>query len=154
MMRAKQGVVNTRPIVESASESLAAQIHQVLIPGLVFTKQYEMAAFAVRIAFIIHVCAQIHLASDNGMNAGILTGSIKINHPVEHAVICHGTGIHTQRFQAFGQFLDAAGAVQKTVFSVQMQMRERHRLTSECCLFIIRESRAESKWTTMVFLLD
>ena len=66
----------------------------------------------------------IDLAPDDGVNALRFTGSVKIDGAVHHAVIRDGAGSLPHLLDALRQVADAAGAVQKAVFRMYMQVYE------------------------------
>ena len=85
-----------------------------------------MAVFPGRAAFFEAVAADIDLAADDGGNARVPTGVIKIHRAVHHAVVGDGGVGKAQFFQAADQRADAVGAVQQAVFGMQMQMGKGH----------------------------
>ena len=63
---------------------------------------------------------QIGLAADDRLDTATLHGVVERNSAIHVAVIGHGAGVHTQRFETFGEWFYLDGAVEKTVISVQM----------------------------------
>ena len=128
---ANQVVVNARAIIIAGQEALADQFHQVLIAGVVFTQEDEVAVLAVRGGFVQPVAADVDLAADDGLDARILHGGIEVDAAVHHAVVGDGTGGHAKRLDALDELWNAARAVQQGIFRVQMQVGETHGTSSD-----------------------
>ena len=90
-------------------------------------------AHAVGGAAVVHVVADVDLASDDGMDAALFRLGVEIHDAVHDAVIRDGAGVHAQFFDAVQQGTDAVCAVQETVFGVQMKMCESHSVMLLVC---------------------
>ncbi len=75
-------------------------------------------------------CGDVRLHPEDGFDAGLLTGLIKGNGAIHDAVIGECQTVLAQFLCPGHQFRYAAGAVEKTVFTVHMQMCECHDDTS------------------------
>ena len=69
----------------------------------------------------------IYLAPDNRMNSLFFGFFIKVYHPEHHAVIGDGNRSLSPFLNRPHQILDAAGAVQQTIFGMQVQMCKAHK---------------------------
>ena len=121
-----QLVVHARLVIIAREEALGAQVHQVLVAGVVFAQQNQVAVLPAHIALVRAVPADIGLAADDRVHPRVLHGRIKVNNPVHHAVIGDGAAVHAQGLEPLHQFGDAAGAVQQAVFRMQMQVCKTH----------------------------
>ena len=125
-MLLQQVVVDAGLIIEALGEAGTDQLDEVLIACVVFAQEDHMAVFPGRAAFFKTGAADIDLAADDGGNARVPTGVIKIHRAVHHAVVGDGGVGKAQLFQAADQRADAVGAVQQAVFGMQMQMGKGH----------------------------
>ena len=60
------------------------------------------------------------------MNALLLCFLIKINHTIHNTVICDGHTVHAKFLDSGDQFFDFIGAIQQTVFCMNVQMCKIH----------------------------
>ena len=75
----------------------------------------------------------VRLNTKNRLDALLARLKIKLQRPKQIAVIRHRDGIHTQRFDARDQLLDAITAVQQGVLTVQMQVHKLWRTVIRRC---------------------
>ena len=68
----------------------------------------------------------IHLAADDRMDPLRLAGAVEVDGAVHGAMVGDGAGGLPHLADAPGQIPDTAGAVQETVFRMDMQVRKRH----------------------------
>ena len=118
----QQFVVHARAVVKAAREALGDEAGEVFVALVVLAEQNEVGILAKGGLLFVHVRADVHLAADDGMDAGILAGAVKVHHAVHHAVVGNGAGVHAQLPEAGDEGLDGAGAVQEAVFRVQVQV--------------------------------
>ena len=119
----QQGVVDARLVVKAIDKACRHQLNKVFIACLIFTQEHQV----VRAIDAVHLIetrtrGHVYFAADNGLDARLFRGFIKIDAAVHHAVVGDSHSRLAQLFHPFHQRLDAACAVQKAVFSVQMQM--------------------------------
>jgi hypothetical protein len=77
--------------------------------------------------FIRHAARRdIDLAADNRLDARLLSGLVKGDGTVHHAVVGDGDSRLAELGGARNKPLDAAGAVKQAVFAVDMQMNKGH----------------------------
>ena len=81
-----------------------------------------MRIFAELRLLFVHVRADVHLATDDGMDALADAGAVEVHHAVHHAVVGDGAGVHAQFLEPGNQGLDGTCAVQQAVFGMQMQV--------------------------------
>ena len=118
----QQFVVHARAVVKAAREALGDEAGEVFVALVVLAEQNEVGILAKGGLLFVHVRADVHLAADDGMDARVLAGAVKVHHAVHHAVVGDGAGVHAQLLQARHEGLDGAGAVQEAVFRVQVQV--------------------------------
>ena len=70
----------------------------------------------------------INLASKDRLDPLGLTFLIKIDHAIHHSMVCNGRAVHSQLLDPLYIFFYFVGAVQKTVFCVDMQMCKCHKI--------------------------
>ena len=70
------------------------------------------------------VGSDVGLVADDGVEARSLALAVKLDGPVEVAMVGDGHGIHAQLLDVFDQFRDTAGTVEKTVMSMAVQMNK------------------------------
>ena len=66
----------------------------------------------------------VELTSDNGFDPGFFAAFIKVDDAVHNSVVCYSHGIMTHLQGNSGDIGDAARTVEKTVFTVQMQVNK------------------------------
>ena len=125
-VRPKQLQINAGLYIKPLHKSLAHHVGQIPIARFILAQQHQMPGFGIIFMDLVKPCAggHIDLASDDGVNALRLAGSVKINGAVHHAVIRDGAGSLPHLLDALRQVADAAGAVQKAVFRMYMQVYE------------------------------
>ena len=64
----------------------------------------------------------IHFAADDGLDARLFSGFIKLHTTVHHAVVGAGNGGLSALLHPLHQLVDAAGTVQQAVFRMDMQV--------------------------------
>src|ERR1700751_3829169 len=67
----------------------------------------------------------VNFATDNRLNSGLLRRLIKLDHSIHVAMVGNGNRRHPVFDRFFHQVRDPDRAVQKRVFSVQVEMNER-----------------------------
>lgn len=68
----------------------------------------------------------VGFASQNRFNASGFAGVVEVFNPKEIAMICDGTGAHSEFFSAFDKLFDLAGAVEERIRSVEVKVYEIH----------------------------
>ena len=112
VMFLQQGMVNAGLVVETVDKPGRHQFDEVFIARLVFAQKHKVVR-AVNAVHLVETRARghIHFAANDGLNARLFGGFIKIDAAVHHAVVCDGYGRLAQLFHPFHQRLDAARAV-------------------------------------------
>ena len=87
-----------------------------------------MGMFTVRPVNLVEAGAGRHIGftAENRLDPGLFRLFIKFHQAVHDAVIGHGDRLLPQRGGPLNQSRKAAGAVEQTVFAVDMQMYEGH----------------------------
>ena len=125
----KNLVIHPRFIVESVHIAFGHDLHQVLIPLIVFRQKHQVV-IPVLTADCLPVkpgtWSHIDLTADDGFHSCLPGCPVKINDPVHGSMVCNGHTVHSQFLSPGCQFLDLAGAVQQAVFRMDMQMCKCH----------------------------
>ncbi len=100
----EQGVVNPGLLVKALHVSDAHQFNQVLVSLGVFAEQHQVEGILIHAVHLIQMAAgrHIHLTADNGLDALLLAGAVKLHRPVHTAVVGDGHGRLAQLFAALG----------------------------------------------------
>ena len=95
---------------------------EVAVARLVLAQQDEVAGRAVQLVDPVEPGAGGHvdLTADDGFDALRLAGPVEVDDAVHVAVVSNGDGGLAQLLDPLGQLWDAAGPVQKAVFSMDM----------------------------------
>ena len=67
---------------------------------------------------------QVRFVADDRVDAAIFASGVKLDGPVEVAVVGDRAGVHAEGFGLLHQFGDAVEAVEEAIVSVQVQMGE------------------------------
>ena len=120
----KQSVVDARHVVKALGEAERHQLDQILVAGVVFAEEDHVVIALVGAFFEPRLRRDIDLAADNGMDALLLTGAVKVDHAVHDAVVGDGKRRKPLPLGGRGYLADTAGTVQQAVFGMNMQMRK------------------------------
>ncbi len=111
--------------VKTFEKAGADHLDQVFVAGLVFAQQDQMVVAVDAVDFIVpRTGGHVHFAPDDGLNTGRHGGVVELDAAVHNAVVGDGHGGLAQLLDALEQPVDAARAVQQTVFGVQVQVCE------------------------------
>ena len=116
----KQSVVDARLVVKALGEAERHQLDQILVAGVVFAEEDHVVIVLIGAFFEPRLRRDIDLAADNGMDALLLTGAVKVDHAVHDAVVGDGKRRKPLPLGGRGYLADTAGAVQQTVFGMDM----------------------------------
>jgi len=123
---AEQLEVDAGAVVEPLQEAQGDQSAQVLIAVPVLHQQDEVEAVLAGAGFLVPAARDdVHLAADNGFDAGLLRLLVELHGAVQVAVVGDGQGRHSAGGGLGHQPVDGAGAVEQRVVGVHMQMDER-----------------------------
>ena len=121
----QQFVIHARLVIKAVEKSGRNQLDQVPVAFVVLAQQDEMIrALGFRAAILVIVRRDVHFAADDRLYAVRGGLMIKIRGGEKIAVVRHGDRGHPAARGFGGQFADFAGAVEKRVIRVQMQMYE------------------------------
>ena len=114
--------------VKAMQKSLRHQVAEVFIARSVLAEQNQMVGVVVQtVDTIRHFPARhIDLAADNRLDTRCLGRFIEIDTAVHDAVIRQGNGRLTKLLDPVHHAVNAAGAVQKAVLAMDMQMCKTH----------------------------
>jgi hypothetical protein len=73
---------------------------------------------------VIFGLAHIELATEDGLHSFVFGSLEKVHGPVNVAVVSHGDGFLTEGGNAIDKLFYVAGAVEKGIFGVQMEVGE------------------------------
>ena len=123
-MPLQQRPVDAGLAVKAFGKAPGYQITEVFVPLLVPAQKDEVVGAVVHLGGFIVAGAPGHidLAADDGLYPLLFALLIKINGAVHHPVVGDGHGGLAQGLYPGHQLPDAAGAVQKTVFGVDVKV--------------------------------
>ena len=100
-------------VVKALGPGLAHHGGQVAVAGLVFAQEHQVAVFPVQLVDFIQPAplGHVHLAADDGLDAPLFGGLVKVDDAVHTAVVGDGHGLLAQLLHPVQQLLDAAGPV-------------------------------------------
>ena len=127
-MPGEQFLVHARLVVVAVEKRGGDQLDEVLVTGVVLGEQGEMAGGFLGAAglFLLHrTRCQVHLATDDRLDAFLVRGIVEFDGPEHVAMIGHGDGGHTVTLGLFHQVLDPHRTVQQRVLRVQVQVDKR-----------------------------
>ncbi len=121
-------LVDARIIIEPLQLSRRSDLEQVLITGLIFCQQEQMGGAPVFLGVVVLHAAGGHvgLQADDGLDAGIFAGVVKLDHAEHGAVVGDRQGGHVHFFGALDQLLDIAEAIQEGIFGMYVQVGKGH----------------------------
>jgi hypothetical protein len=73
---------------------------------------------------VIVFLTDVEFATDDGLDAILIRGSDEFDGSKNISVVGHGHGGHAHFFYALAKFFDIAGAIQKGVIGMQVQVDE------------------------------
>ncbi len=121
--------INTGPVIIPFRESLADNLDQVGITGVVLRQKHQMiiAVLPAR-QFPVKpgVGRHIDLTANDRIDAFRLRRLIKVNDTIHHSVIRNGRAVHAKFFDPLHIFFNLIGTVQQTELRVDMQMCKCH----------------------------
>ena len=120
--------VHARFAVKAFRERKRHEFHEVRVALVVLAEEDQVVPFVGERPRLVVPTPRgdVRLHPEDGFDAGLLTGFIKGNGAIHDAVIGKCQTVLAQLFGPGHQFRYAAGAVEKTVFSVKMKMSEGH----------------------------
>ena len=123
--------IHSRFIIKAFYKAFGNNLHKVTVALVIFCKKHQMiiavlptSCFSVKPGSRRH----INLAAQNGVDSCCLRSPVKINHSIHNPMIRNSRTVHPQLFYTGHIFLDLIGAVQKTVFCMNMKMCKIHNL--------------------------
>ena len=126
----EQVQINTGTDIKALHIGLRHHIGEVAITRLVLAQQHQMTGLRIELVLLIKAGAprHIHLAAHDGLDALGFAGAIKVDHTVHGAVIGNSAGALPHLFDQLGQVTDAAGSVKQTIFCMDVEVNEGHKL--------------------------
>ena len=120
--------VHPGAVVETLGPGLAHQGGEIPVAGFVFAQQHQVAVFPVQLVDFVQPGAlgHVHLAADDGLDARLFGGLVKLDDAVHAAVVGDGHSLLPQRLHPVHQLPDPAGPVQQAVLRVHVQMYKAH----------------------------
>src|SRR4051794_40615872 len=120
-MLGKEFLADARLVIKTVHAGFGGDLGQVAIA---FVGLSEYAEMVVGVAFgrpaMVVFFADVKLASDDGLDAGLLSGFSEVKGSKDVAVIGYGDSRHIQCLGARNQLLDIAGPIQERVIRMQM----------------------------------
>ena len=123
-MGAEQFQIHTRLIIEAVGKGFGHHINEISITDLVLAKQYQVSIEESGRLGTVNAAfgGKIDLTSNDGTHAFRLAGLVKCHRTIHYTVVSKGNRRLSQFFGTARDFLDAAGTVQQTILTMQMQM--------------------------------
>ena len=118
----EQRPVDARADVKALGKGCRDEIAEVPVARLVFAQQDQVGIVVVAAVLLVAEIARRHidLAADDRLDARAAAGLVEGDCAVHHAVIGDRDGALSQLFDALGQRVGPAGAVEQGVFAVHM----------------------------------
>ena len=128
MVLFQQFQIHTGFAVKAIGECLGYQIAQIFITCTILAQQNKMVRIVVNsVDPVRHPAAgNIHFTANNGLNAGSLGSLIKIDTAIHNAMVGNCNGRLPQFLNTVHHRTDSAGAIQQTIFCMDMQMYKTH----------------------------
>src|SRR5262249_38311945 len=123
----QQFLVDSWPIVVAFEEGHRRHPDQILKTGAILGEQGQVVAVllaATGVAFAAMAGGNVGLIADNRIDAGRPALAVKLDGPVEVAMIGQGDGVHAELLGLLDQLGDAIGAIEKAIVTVAMEMYE------------------------------
>ena len=112
-------------IVESLQMRLRNQLDAVMVAGGVLREHCEVErALVPGVSPMSASGRDVHLATDYRLDAGVHGNSVKVDGPVEPAVVCNREAVHPELFRALNERFEAAQSVQHAELGVDVEMRK------------------------------
>ena len=122
----------TRLVVEVIDMRFADQVQQVVVTLVGLRQQQQVVKLGLHILAKLLIGGEIHFATVNRLDllAGFLldggTGIAQLGNARHNAVIANGHGRHVKLRRTTNHILDMRQAVKQGIFSMVVQMNERH----------------------------
>jgi len=121
----EEALADARLAVEAVQRGFGGDADEVAIAFFVFGEDEEVVVVvALGGGAVVLVFAHVELAAKDGFDSLGLGGVEEMDGAVDVAVVGHGDRGLAKFGDAVDEFLDVAGAVEKRVFGVQMEVRE------------------------------
>ena len=118
-------VIHARLVIEAVEKAGGNKLDEIAVAFVVLAKQNQVVrALGIRAAVLVIVRRDVHFAADDRLHAVRRGLVIEIRGRKKIAVIGDGHRGHAAARGFLGEFADFAGAVEKGVIRVQMQMYE------------------------------
>ena len=122
-------LVDARLVVVALQMGRGHQLDQVLVTDLVAGQQHQMVIDIAHAAGSLLLLesrsrSNIHLAAQDGLDAGLLGCRVKLDGPEHVAVVSHGHGGEVQFLGPGHQPVETAGGVEQGELGVQVKMGE------------------------------
>ncbi len=129
VMLLKNLLIHPRFIIKSFKVGFTDEFDQILIAGEIRGQQNQMVIIVMRQAAVFFgmAASQRHVgfAADDRLDAGVVGFSIELDGPEHVAVIGHGHGRLSERFDLLDERFDLIRAVEQAELGVEMQMDKR-----------------------------
>ena len=110
--------------VKALQERLRDHVGEIAVALLIPAQQDQVVEGGVELVDLLEPgpapWGHIDLTADDGLDARLLAGLVEIHHPVHDPVVCDSHRVLSDLPDPLHQLLDAAGAIQKGEFRMQM----------------------------------
>ena len=132
----KRRLIHARLVIEAVQKRVAGKFQEIAPTIKVLRKQHKMKATVsnARMGSVAAISwCNVRLNTKNRFDALLARLKIKLQRSKQIAVIRDRNRIHTKRFDASDQLLDAITAVKQRVLTVQMQVCKLWRTVIDGC---------------------
>ena len=132
----KRRFIHARLVIEAVEKRVAGKFQKIAPTIKVLRKQYQVkpAISNARMGSVAAISwCNVRLNTKNRLDALLARLKIKLQRSKQIAVISDRNRIHTKRFDASDQLLDAITAVKQRVLTVQMQVCKLWRTVIDGC---------------------
>ena len=126
-MLGQKFLADARLVIEAVQRGFRGDLDQVAIAFLVFGQHQQVVvgvAFGRRARCVVVFLADVKLAADDRLDAGLVRRIHEMHRAEDVAVVGHGHGGHAQLLHPLDKLLDVAGAVEQGVVGMEVQVDE------------------------------
>ena len=115
--------IHTWLVIKAFHKCLGYNLHQVAVALIILGQQNQVVITVIatsHFTFKAGTRSHINLASQDGIDPGFSGSPVKIDHTIHNAMIGDRRAVHSQLFYSGYILFDLIGAIQKTVFCMDM----------------------------------
>ena len=115
--------IHTWLIIKAFHKCLGYDLHQIAVALIILGQQNQMVITVIATSHFpvkTGTRSHINLTSEDRIDPGFSCSPVKINDTIHNAMISDRRAVHTQFFHSGHILFDLIGAIQKTVFCMDM----------------------------------